>query len=68
MNEQIKLLIKEAGIIQPERFDAVDGSNQLEKFAELVVTECAMIANRLENDEFWVEPAYDVITKHFGIE
>lgn len=68
MNEQIKRLIKEAGIIQPERFDAVDGSNQLEKFAELVVTECAMIANRLENDEFWVAPAYDVITKHFGIE
>ena len=40
MNERIKELIKEAGIIQPERFDAVNGSKQLEKFAELIVKEC----------------------------
>jgi hypothetical protein len=62
MNDRIKALMLEAGYAAPEI------ALRAQKLAELIVTECAMIANRLENDEFWVEPAYDVITKHFGIE
>jgi len=41
MNEQIKQLAGLAGIHQPDRFDANDGSNQLERFAELVAEACA---------------------------
>jgi hypothetical protein len=40
MNERIKELLNQAGIYQPDRFDAIDGSNQMEKFAELIVREC----------------------------
>lgn len=62
MNEKIKELMLEAGYAAPEI------ALRAQKLAELIVAECAMIANRLENDEFWVAPAYDVITRHFGIE
>jgi len=44
MNEQIKPLAGSAGIHQPDRFDANDGSNQLERFAELVAEACAKAA------------------------
>jgi len=40
MNERIRQLLNQAGIYQPDRFDAIDGSNQMEKFAELIVREC----------------------------
>lgn len=61
MNERLKELMLEAGYAAPEI------ALRAQKLAELVVKECAMEANRLENNEFWVEPAYSVITKHFGI-
>jgi hypothetical protein len=38
-----------------------------EKFAELIVLECAAIANRAENDEYWIAPVGDLIVQHFGI-
>jgi hypothetical protein len=40
MNERIKQLLNQAGIYQPDRFDAIDGSNQMEKFAKLTVQQC----------------------------
>jgi hypothetical protein len=40
MNERIKQLLNQAGIYQPDRFDAIDGSNQMEKFAELIIQSC----------------------------
>jgi hypothetical protein len=40
MNERIKQLLNQAGIYQPDRFDAIDGSNQMEKFAKLIVQQC----------------------------
>ena len=49
MNEQIKQLAEIAGIHQPDRFDAIDGSNQLERFAELVAEACAAM---LEHGSF----------------
>jgi hypothetical protein len=38
------------------------------KFAELLVKECAIIANRAENTETEIRCMYDVITEHFGVE
>jgi hypothetical protein len=38
------------------------------KFAELIVKECAIIANRAENTETEIRCMYDVLTEHFGVE
>jgi hypothetical protein len=38
-----------------------------EKFAELIVRECAKIANHAENTETEIRCMYDVITEHFGV-
>ena len=75
MNERIEELMAQAGIYQPERFDGVDGSNQLEKFAELIVRECARVAieKQTENDVVGIvskNPAKDfayALIKHFGV-
>ena len=67
MNERIKQLLNQAGIYQPDRFDAIDGSNQMEKFAELIVEECANVA-----DENYIHRGSRTcglaIRLHFGVE
>jgi hypothetical protein len=67
MNERIKKLLNQAGIYQLDRFDAIDGSNQMEKFAQLIVAECADIAltDGQATGNFEV---FNKITKHFGVE
>jgi hypothetical protein len=81
MNERIQELLNQAGIYQPDRFDAIDGSNQMEKFAELIVRECAELIDNKEMitaaqtyDEVFVAK-YDTkelsakqIREHFGVE
>jgi hypothetical protein len=37
-------------------------------FVELIVRECATVANRAENNETEIRCMYDVITEHFGVE
>jgi hypothetical protein len=76
MNKRIKELLVEAGIVQPGRFDAVDGTNQLEKFAELIVRECARAVDKVYEDAEPDHSCYDWATwaaggdvlKHFEIE
>lgn len=68
MNERIKQLAVNAGLESTDfPYDEFGMPHEQLKFAELIVKECAKVATRLENDEFWVESAYDVITKHFGV-
>ena len=62
MNARIKALAAQAGILQPERFDAIDGSNQLDKLAELIVKECALIADHAHG------MSGSELLEHFGIE
>jgi hypothetical protein len=38
------------------------------KFAELIIKECAIIANRADNTETEIRCMYDIITEHFGVE
>ena len=68
MNERIRELLNQAGIYQPDRIDAIDGSNQMEKFAELIVKECA---NMLDEDSYLMAElggyAHDM-RKRFGVE
>jgi hypothetical protein len=65
MNKRIEQLIKQAYV------DADHGAGSYfnkEKFAELIVRECAKVANRAENAETEIRCMYDVITEHFGVE
>jgi hypothetical protein len=76
MNERIKQLLNQAGIYQPDRFDAIDGSNQMEKFAELIVRECvSIVAKRKDQaiDDGWnIDEAMSMaemdLLEHFGVE
>jgi hypothetical protein len=78
MNERIRELAKEAGFqINPLKgLIHLPGLNptaniQLEKFAELIVNECAhLVGGYTKENEFGtdVKEAYEEITKHFGVE
>ena len=83
MNERIKELRNQVDVDMHlhnlEDFRAMSGcfgleggnkivDDYLEKFAELIVRECAKVANRAENAETEIRCMYDVITEHFGVE
>jgi hypothetical protein len=74
MNERIKELLNQAGIYQPDRFDAIDGSNQMEKFAELIVQEMCSVLDKAQWDkgEDWIcadgTRIIPQIKEHFGVE
>ena len=71
MNERIKELAEQAGIYQLDRFDAIDGSNQMEKFAELIVRECLKFVepDQTSGDEWCVtlDETAQSIKQHFGV-
>ena len=65
MNERIKELAIEANMIasEPNGFDPTGLTKSQQKFAELIVKECAGIADKAEPYK-----ANDLIKQHFGIE
>ena len=63
MNERIKESLMQAGIYDGREGLYWCGKEQLEKFAELIVKECANIAA----DQSAIRPEYR-IRKHFGVE
>jgi hypothetical protein len=67
MNERIKQLAEQAGIVKPEVFYQHIDALQLEKFAELIVAECVKVAMKAVSDD---EPkeAWYLIKEHFGVE
>ncbi len=74
MNERLTELYrasrpKEALASQDEfkSANALLGSD-VDKFAELIVRECASIAGKAEYSDTWLEPVEDAIKKHFGVE
>jgi hypothetical protein len=77
MNEKIKELIAQAtteehGVIQPRQISTVYHFDK-EKFAELIVRECARIIDRGDGevcsiDEWvWCNKCRDDIIRHFGL-
>ena len=64
MNERIKQLAIEAKLIAPEYngFDHTRLSISQQRFAELIVRECAKVA-----DGGWADPGHQ-IKEHFGVE
>ena len=73
MNERIKDIAVSVGAKLNEGFygeicGILMSPDELAKFAELLIKECAIIANRAENAETELRCMYDVITEHFGVE
>ena len=78
MNERIRELVKQAGVNlssfqfsgTPTKYEVAE--SELEKFAELIVRECAELAREWEDDYVVEDTApfhSDVkIKKHFGVE
>ena len=70
VNERIKELAEQAGY--SKEFLAIGLPNNMEKFAELIVQECAELV-RIQNEQFMEnESHYGVVSadvlKHFGVE
>lgn len=80
MNERIKELIKQAGFTVARGYGLKDTvpedvfianvrvSNEMKKFAELIIKECAHVANKAENNDKDLRAVYDVIIEHFGVD
>ena len=74
MNERIKELILEAGFPKFDKMYVVSDCEELEKFAELIVRECARVIDRGDGEmssmaeTIWCNVCRDDILKHFGVE
>jgi hypothetical protein len=70
MNERIRQLAEHAGIFRPKEFYQHIDALQLEKFAELIVKECAKVAWYHTPDTEELEYSHlieDKILEHFGV-
>ena len=61
MNERIKEIAEQVGFGWDDKYHWYVGSRQMEKFAELIVRECANWAFSDDNDR-------KSMLKHFGVE
>lgn len=78
MNEKIKLLAEQAGITNNNLSDGNMSHNDLEKFARLIIRECARLCDnhgdKVEDDrpnKDLSSAAFDcsdIIREHFGVE
>jgi hypothetical protein len=74
MNERIKELAIEARLIAPEYSDCTHTtlSPQEQKFAELIVKECAQVCNNIdaeyEGEDVLATWCATAIREHFGVE
>ena len=77
MNERIKELVKQAGFsfkykTAPDELNPGHNLQDLEKFAELIVRECADVCFRIDGEydgeEVLATWCGDGILKHFGVE
>ena len=67
MNQRINQLAEQAGIFRPKEFYQHIDALQLEKFAELIVRECADYVQFYYKDHACEVIANDMKT-HFGVE
>ena len=74
MNERIKKIAKDAGVLGDWGEDVLEGrffitgnTKQMEKFAELLIRECAEL---VETQHTWITSvaASALIRKHFGVQ
>ena len=65
MNERIKELIKQATTIEEHKWGVSYDNFDKEKFAELIVKECAGVALMSNGNNLYV---CELIKEHFGVE
>mgnify|MGYP000530377612 CR=1 FL=1 len=67
MNQRIKELAREAGLLA---YNPEGPPTKLEKFAELIVKECAGIYDKIDNGNLHMgtDNYLEALQKHFGIE
>ena len=68
MNKRIQELAEQAGISLSQKdysYYWVESAEDIEKFAELIVRECANIGERYADGNYEV---YNQILEHFGVE
>jgi len=71
MNERLEKLAEQAGIFRPKEFYQHIDALQLEKFAELIVQECAMfVVTELEGKvgSRIADATANRLEEHFGVE
>ena len=74
MNERIKELAVEAGLLPREIGPVVETRHMkkkeqdLEKFAELIIQQCGVALSPMLRDMVSRGQAYDLIREHFGVE
>ena len=67
MNERIKELVKQATTIEEHKWGVSYDNFDKEKFAELIVRECAeVVSNQYSED--WGKWSNRMILEHFGVE
>jgi len=68
MNRRIKELAEQAGLSLSQKdysYYWVESNEDIEKFAELIVKECAHVADISDDSGIWIGGA---ILTHFGVE
>ena len=68
MNDRIQQLAEQAGITSNNLSDGNMSHNDLEKFAELIVRECADWIKNTDSDPDIGEEDAKALLEHFGVE
>jgi hypothetical protein len=68
MNKRIQELILEAGFPKFDKMYVVSDGEELEKFATLIIEECAALFYLTHTDEQYQRRIDKTIRKHFGVE
>ena len=69
MNERIRELAEQAGSTHKQNLGVYQFyTDELERFAELIVRECGVALSPMLRDMISRGQAYDLIKEHFGVE
>jgi hypothetical protein len=68
MNERIRKLAEQSGVVMRGTFGKPMNIDELEKFAELIVKECGVALSPMLRNMVSRGQAYDLIKQHFGVD
>ena len=68
MNDRIRELAEQSGVVMRGKFGKPMNIDELEKFAELIVKECGVALSPMLRNMVSRGQAYDLIKQHFGVE
>jgi hypothetical protein len=68
MNERVKKIAQEQGIPWDDKYHWYISNEDLERFAELIVQECASLFPLTFTDEQYQRRIDKTIRKHFGVD